>query len=245
MTTAAVILAAGLGTRLKGMAGPVPKGLIVLDGEPILARSLRLLRQRGVRRTVIVVGHLKEAYQAFAAGQPDLQLVENAAYADTGTMASLACALPLVREDFLLLESDIVYQGRALDTALAHPSPDVVLGSGPTAAGDEVWLEAPAGRLVAMSKDRSTLGSVAGEMVGICKVSAPLATLLGSRFAEHVTRTGHGRMSYETDALVQAAAVRALAVPIVSDLLWGEIDDGSHLSRVRDRVLPAICAREG
>ena len=243
--TTAVILAAGMGTRLRGMQGPVPKGLISLGGEPIVARSLRLLRRQGVTRTVIVVGHLKEAYQDFAAGQPDLELVENAAYAETGTMASLACALPRVREGFLLLESDIVYERRALRALLAQPERDVILGSGPTGAGDEVWLQAPRGRLEAMSKDRASLGSVAGEMVGICRISAGLAELLAARFDQFVARCGHGRMSYETDGLVLAAAERALAVHVVPDLLWGEIDDGQHLRRVRDQVLPEILQREG
>jgi choline kinase len=239
----AIILAAGMGTRLKGMQGPIPKGLIALGGEPIVTRSLRLLRGCGVRRIVIVVGHLKESYEALAAGQSDIELVENAAFSSTGTMASLACALPRVPEDFLLLESDIVYERRALEATLAHEHGDVVLGSGPTAAGDEVWLEAPAGRLVTMSKDRSALGSAVGEMVGICRITTATAAAMMTAFQRFTATHGHARMSYETDALVQVATDRAIDVHIVPDLLWGEIDDGSHLERVRDRVLPQILRR--
>jgi 2-aminoethylphosphonate-pyruvate transaminase len=241
----AIILAAGMGTRLDGVQGGLPKGLLKVGDEPIVARSLRLLRQAGVRRTVIVVGHLEDAYQRFAAAQPDLELVENAAFAGTGTMASLACALAAVRGDFLLLESDIVYERRALEALLAQPEPNVVLGSGPTGAGDEVWLEAPAGRLVAMSKDRGALTSVAGELVGISRISVPLAAALGRCFDDFVAQHHHGRMSYETDALIRVAGEQAIAVHVVPDLLWGEIDDHQHLRRVRDQVLPEIHRREG
>ena len=74
----------------------------------------------------------------------------------------------MVDEAFLLLESDLFYEERALDAVLACPDADVLLTSGPTGATDEVWVEASAdGRLVAMSKDDKDLEHVTGELVGI------------------------------------------------------------------------------
>jgi L-glutamine-phosphate cytidylyltransferase len=243
--TTAIILAAGMGTRLQGVdaARGLPKGLLALDGEPLMARALRLLGEQGIERTVMVVGHLKEAYQSFLEGRTDVELVENPAYASTGTMASLACGLERVDEDFLLLESDLVYEARALELLMAHANADVILGSGPTRAGDEVWIEAPEGLLINMSKEKSALGSVCGELVGLCRISAALGAALRGAYAEFVQRHRHGRMSYETDALVQVARERAIPVQVVPDLLWGEIDDDSHFQRVRDQVLPAIRGR--
>jgi len=57
-------------------------------------------------------------------------------------MYSLYCARQLIDEAFLLLESDLIYEPRALHALLAVPDEDTVLLSGPTAAGDEVVLEA-------------------------------------------------------------------------------------------------------
>jgi 2-aminoethylphosphonate-pyruvate transaminase len=216
-----------------------------LGGEPILSRALRLLAEHGVTRSVVVVGHLRDAYRRFADGRPGVELVDNPDYATTGTMASLARALERVDGDFLLLESDVVWERRALTALLAHPHEDVILASGPTRAGDEVWLEAPAGRLRDMSKDRSVLGSACGELVGVHRVSAGLAALLLRVFDELVAERGHARMAYDLDALVRASRRRPITVHVVPDLIWGEIDDERQYHRVRDEVLPEIARREG
>ena len=51
----AVVLAAGEGARLGGRA----KGLIEIDGEPLLLRALRVLREVGVDEVVVVTGHYR------------------------------------------------------------------------------------------------------------------------------------------------------------------------------------------
>ena len=123
-----------------------------------------------------------------------------------------------------------MYEPRALDALLADPHEDVVLLSGPTGSGDEVWVETDAeGRLVAMSKQRAALGAgVAGELVGITRVSPALAALLGGLPPEG---------EYETRGLVAAAAGRPIYCRRVDDLLWAEIDDENHLERARGLAL--------
>ena len=159
-------------------------------------------------------------------------------------MYSLYCARDAVTGPFLLLESDLVYEPRALTCLLEHPAADAILLSGPTRAGDEVYVECRDGNLVDMSKDREALGSgVAGELVGISKISAALyARMCG--IAERAFATSL-RYDYETDCLVAAGREQPIACPVVPDLVWGEIDDPSHLARARDTVYPEVRRRTG
>jgi len=235
---AAVILAAGMGTRLQGVFSELPKGFIEIGGEALIRRSLRLLQERGIERIVIVSGHLGEAYEALASEIPGVEVVENPAFATTGSMASLACALEVLKEDFLLLESDLFYEERALDVLLQGEAPDALLASGPTGATDEVWIEDRDGFLRAMSKDPAELHHVYGELVGIVRISAALAGRMAHAFAAFTAAQGHGQMAYETDALVEAAAHHPVALCRVPDLLWGEVDYESHYLRVRDEIWP-------
>lgn len=215
-THTACVLAAGLGTRLGPL--PHPKGFLRLGGRTLIDRSLGHLRAHGIERVVIVTGHLAEFYEALEG----VTTVRNAAYAHTGSLASLACAAPLLDEDFLLLESDLVYEPRALATLLEHPHPDLVLLSGPTHAGDEVFVETDrTGRLRTMSKDPARLREVAGELVGISRISRSLLADL--------VRAPEG--AYETDGLVRCAATHDIRCPLVPDLVWAEIDDAAHLAR--------------
>jgi 2-aminoethylphosphonate-pyruvate transaminase len=239
----AVILAAGLGTRLAGEVTDRPKGLLRIGDRPIVEESIANLRSNGIEDVVIVTGHLAEQYEAFARHMAGVvRTVHNERFADSGSMYSLYLARELLRGPFLLLESDLVYEPRALTTLLAGADEDAILVSGPTGAGDEVYVAVENGRLAGMSKRRAGLpGTVAGELVGITRVSAELFGLMCRLAAAAFARTL--MVDYETDCLVAAGRERPIACPLVPDLVWGEIDDAVQLARVRDRVWPELQRR--
>jgi choline kinase len=244
----AVILAAGIGSRLQSVVPDRPKGLIEIQGETLVGRSVRLLREAGIRRITMVVGYRAEDYERFAAGEPDVCLVRNDAFATAGSMASLAVGLDGVEEPVLVLESDIVYEARALGVLMAGPDTATLL-SGPTRAGDEVWVYAPGGTLRSMSKAARDLPDVTGEFVGITRVSREAAAAMRDAFAQFTARHGHGQMDYETGALVEVARRHPVAALLVPDLCWGEIDDDRQLARVERDVWPRlaffICVAQG
>lgn len=240
----AVILAAGLGLRLQEIGRAVPKGFLRLGERPIVEESLDRLAAAGIERVVIVTGHLRDFYEDLRLARRELvTTVHNPRFAESGSLFSLHQARALVPGDFLLVESDLIYEPRALRAALDFPTPDVVLLSGPTGAGDEVWVETRDGNLADMSKDRARLGpAIAGELVGISKISSELfAQLLaaGERLFRETLR-----VDYETEGLVQAARARPVPCHVVPDLLWAEIDDPVALERARREVYPRIVARE-
>ena len=240
MIQSAVILAAGMGTRLRDEVEDYPKGFLRLGEQPSIEESIERLVVAGIRDIVIVTGHCAEHYDRLAAGQDGLvRTVHNSRFAASGSMYSLYCARDAVDESFLLLESDLLYEQRALTELLIEPDSDAILISGPTGAGDEVWVETRDGNLVAMSKDRSELaGSVAGELVGISKISVELFALMQEIAAEAFKTSLH--YDYETDCLVAAAARRSIHCPVVADLVWSEIDDPDHLQRAREKIYPQI-----
>lgn len=239
----AVILAAGRGTRLAGEVSDRPKGLLRIGERPIVEESIANLRDAGIEDVVIVTGHLADQYEAFAGSLRGIvRTVHNARFADSGSMYSLYQARGAVTGPILLLESDIVYEPRALAMLLDGAEEDAILVSGPTGAGDEVYVAVADGRLAGMSKRRAGLtGTIAGELVGITRVSAGLLELMYSLAAEAFERTL--MVDYETDCLVEAGRRRRIACPVVPDLVWGEIDDAAQLARVRDRVWPELQRR--
>lgn len=229
-----MILAAGEGRRLRG-AWDAPKGLLEVGGETLVGRAVRLLRERGVADVVLVTGYQAPRYAALGG----VRRVENARWAETGSAGSLDAGLAAVSGDVLVLESDLYYEPRALDVLLEARGGDLVLASGFTGAGDEVWVEGEAGRLVALGKDRRALRRVDGEFVGLCRFSAETAGLLRETYGR-----GRAALAYDTDVLAEVARVRPVALALVPDLAWGEIDDTSHLRRVRDEVWPRCALPE-
>ena len=89
----ALILAAGIGNRLADAAGGKPKSYLPIGRETLLTRNLRLLRECGVKESVLVTGHQKER---FAADFPDCDIrqVFNPFYKTTNVLVSVWCGLP-------------------------------------------------------------------------------------------------------------------------------------------------------
>ena len=58
----AVILAAGMGVRLKNVIGECPKGLLEIEGKSLIIRSLERLKSEGIDRVIIVTGFQDTMY---------------------------------------------------------------------------------------------------------------------------------------------------------------------------------------
>jgi 2-aminoethylphosphonate-pyruvate transaminase len=241
VTKTAVILAAGRGIRLEELGTQIPKGFIRLGAVPIIEESIARLRDAGIDRLVIVTGHLDGYYRDLAArigGR--IELVHSTRFADSGSMYSLWLARDAVRgEPFILAESDLIYEARALASIMVSRSPDVLLVSGPTGSGDEVYVEADGERLVNLSKRRDDIGQVYGELVGLSRVSPQLFQAMCAAAEERFGETL--RMEYEQALVVAARTVRVECL-LVPDLVWAEIDDAQHLERAARQVYPRIPA---
>ncbi|MGI9262625.1 MAG: NTP transferase domain-containing protein [Woeseiaceae bacterium] len=239
----AVILAAGMGTRLAAENRDRPKGFLRLGERPIIEESISRLRRVGIERVLIVTGHCHDYYDMLASGSAGtIQTIFNEKYRDSGSMYSLYCARGLMQDDFLLLESDLIYEQRALTSLINRSEIDCILLSDATNSGDEVFVETRDEMLVAMSKDKAKLASVTGELVGITRISKALFNVMIS-VAEDAFRSSL-HYDYETDCLVEAAKLHPVHCHLEEDLAWGEIDDASHLARARSSVYPKILARD-
>ncbi|MCX7787882.1 MAG: phosphocholine cytidylyltransferase family protein [Spirochaetes bacterium] len=252
MVKTAVILAAGRGTRLKELGTEIPKGFLQLGSRPIIEESLEKLYASGIERVIIVTGHIAEKYEELAARSSGrVVTVHNDQYADSGSLYSLYLAGNALQqlevnhpspsesasftdtnsEGFLLLESDLVYESRALKALQEDPRPDLILVSGRTDSGDEVWVGTEGETLRALSKDRSKLAvPILGELVGISKISMPLYARLSEVAERLFEKTLH--VEYET-GLTETARDYPIPCLLIPDLVWAEIDDANHLERAR------------
>lgn len=109
----AIILAAGLGSRLRPITDTVPKCMVPVNGCPIIDKQISNLLNSGVMLSdvYVVAGyrhevlecHLKETY-------PDVNVIPNLRYGETNNMYSLYMAEDKVRgEGFLLMNGDVYF----------------------------------------------------------------------------------------------------------------------------------------
>lgn len=114
----AIILAAGLGTRLRPITNDVPKCMVPVNGQPIIDKQINNLIENGILQSdIVVVGgykgeilanHIKELY-------PDVKVVNNSRYFETNNMYSLYLAMKETGEcDFLLMNADVYYDSNII-----------------------------------------------------------------------------------------------------------------------------------
>ena len=104
----AMILAAGLGTRMRPITDTLPKPLVEVAGKPLIAYALEALDRLGVSRIVVNVHYLAPMLTDWLAARPGPDIVisdETAELLDSG--GGIAKALPLLGHDpFLVLNAD-------------------------------------------------------------------------------------------------------------------------------------------
>ncbi|WP_316166905.1 MULTISPECIES: phosphocholine cytidylyltransferase family protein [unclassified Bradyrhizobium] len=237
----AVILAAGLGSRLRPLTNDLPKPLVRVNGVPILQNTLAALSRSGIRQATLVVGYRKELIiDAFGDrfGQLELSYVDSMDYASTGSAHSLWLArAALLQGDVVLIEGDVFFEPAVLRRLLAEPSGDVaaVAPFDEEMAGSAVTLS-PSGMI-----DEILLRQTAADSAP----SRPLCKLLNiyrlseaSMKDQIVPALQRSAASGSSAAYVEeiiSLLVRREGLQIAAcncgDLKWYEIDDASDLRR--------------
>ena len=106
----AVILAAGMGTRLGGFTKEQPKGFLEIDGQSLIERSIRnlLIMELPISLSGQVI--FTSILICYGIKFPGVRTCRNEDYAVTGSMFTLYTLRRLVKDPFLLLESDLLYE---------------------------------------------------------------------------------------------------------------------------------------
>jgi len=255
----AVILAAGMGMRLRNVTGFCPKGMLEIGGKSLISRSLEILKNHGINRVVIVTGFQSNMYLDHLQPQtkfPNIEFVHSSRYFESGSMHSLFVAKDVLKEDFLLLESDLIYETRALSSVINYDGYDVVLASGETKSNDEVYIfgenndddsekgELPnisTGKIIAINKQLRHHLKIKGELVGISKISQKLFKMMCKRHKQNLSFPCYNH--YE-ECISEICSKKMVPYLRVSDLVWTEIDNQNHYDIAIKKIYPMIIQKE-
>ena len=127
----AIILAAGMGKRLKELTKDNTKCMVEVNGVTLIDRMLHQIDRQNLSRVVIVVGYEGQKLIDYI-GTLDIKtpvvFVENPIYDKTNNIYSLALAKDwLVSEDTLLFESDLIIEDAAIDDLVNDPRETLAL----------------------------------------------------------------------------------------------------------------------
>lgn len=238
LVTKAIILAAGVGSRLRPLTDDRPKCLLDVGGRTILDHQVAALRRCGVEDVVMVLGYRSDLIRKHLGGSA--RYVDNERYEDTNSLYSLWLARDELASGALVLNSDVLAPPILFERLLRAPAPDAVLVErGRDFEAEDMKVTLRGWQVVDFSKTLPPERAHAHN-VGAAKFSRPDGSRLAT-YLEQLVAEGHEN-DWVPMAFREFASHWPLAAVATDGLPWIEIDYPADLARARTEIGPAILA---
>lgn len=237
----AVILAAGMASRLRPLTSSTPKCLLKVGERTLLQRSMDALVREGIREFVIVTGYLHEQVEAFVSrtyGEDiSVRFIHNKDYETTNNIYSLWLARPEADgEDILLLDSDLLYDGDIVKRVLADKHENVLTLIRHELGEEEMKVVTDArGAITEISKTCDP-AQAAGESLGIERMGKAYTAALYRELEAMMTQEHLENSFYELAFLRLISRGSTFSVLDVTDLFSCELDTVEDFETAKQRI---------
>lgn len=230
----AIILAAGMGKRLKQLTKNNTKCMIEVNGVTLIERMLRILDRKCLSRIVIVIGYegqrLMDFIHSLKINTP-IRFIDNQIYNRTNNIYSLALAKDyLVSEDTLILESDLIFDEAVIDVLLQDKRDTLAL-----ADKFESWMD---GTCLVLDDDDCICDFIPGKYLNFSEKEKYYKTVNIYKFSQHFSNSTYVPFlqAYETamgnneyyESVIKLIAMldtKEIRVKRLTGQTWYEIDD--------------------
>jgi len=117
MSVTAIVLAAGMGTRLGALTAEKPKAMLEFEGRTLIDHQIAAFRRCGLSRIVIIGGYRDECLPS-SDTSPGVVRYRNDRFAETNMVESLMVARQELAGDVLITYGDVVFDDTTLQTVL-------------------------------------------------------------------------------------------------------------------------------
>jgi len=225
----AIILAAGVGSRIRPLTDDCPKTLLQVGGVAILDRMLTNIRSCGIDEVILVLGYLHRQVETFVdEAFPDLHVhfIVNTRYRETNTGYSLMLAEEAVGESsFVKFDGDVVFDAEILLRLLSDADGNCLcIDRNIQLDAEEVKVALSGDTRVALVSKSLPPADAIGESIGIERITSDTAKLLFAELREMMHDEHNFQEYYEGAYQRLIANGVAFDVLDITGLAWTEID---------------------
>ena len=181
----ALILAAGMGSRLKDLTANNTKSMVKVNGVTLMERMLRQIDAKSFERVVIVTGYEGQKLMDYIATlgiKTPVEFVDNPIYNKTNNIYSLWLAKEkLLEADTVLFESDLIFEDSVLDALLEDPRDTLALVD-----KYEAWMD---GTVIKLDDEDTITAFVPGKQFRYADIDSYYKTVNIYKFSQEFSRT--------------------------------------------------------
>lgn len=238
----AIVLAAGVGSRLRPFTDTMPKCLVPLKGLPLLQYQLSCFAECGINQVSIVTGYKKEQLEVFP-----VKTYYNEFFESSNMVYSLMKATEEFTDDLIICYGDIVFQPWVLRALIDEQEEvAVVVDTGwfdlwkfrmenPLADAESMVLD-PLGYILQLGKKTESYDRIQGQYIGLFKLSKTILTRICDFYHQLDKNALYDGKDFQNmymtsflQALIDQSIVKVKAVQVNHG--WLEVDSASDLER--------------
>jgi L-glutamine-phosphate cytidylyltransferase len=228
----AIIMVAGVGSRLAKRVKHIPKCLLSFGGETILERNVRLLKKNGIEDIIVIAGYrsglVKEEVGSIT------HVIDNPFFRVTNSIASFWFAHKQfdLHDDLIIFNGDVIYQEDVLNKALNATKTPVMLIDTTRIEDADYRLKIEDDYIVAQGKELSN-EETSGEYVGIVKMTKDFVPIYLSRITDLVEKQEkYGKWWEEALFEIRDEFKMKIYTVNVKGCFWAEADYIEDIERI-------------
>ena len=241
----AIILAAGIASRLRPLTDNTPKCLLKIGEKCLLQRAIDNLLVNDIRDILIVTGYLEEKIKSFVKlTYPNLSVtyIHNEKYASTNNIYSLWMAKSFIEgNDMLLLDSDILFDQQIVKSLLQYKEPNCLALNKHELGEEEIKLIVDKNNKISEISKTCSIKDAIGESIGIEKFSASLVKTLYEELDDMIIHQGLSNVFYEAafeNIIKKGANIYAVDTTSYFSMELDTVEDFNHAcSRIPQSLL--------